>query len=106
MYYQNVKQKRATLPEPYVFVTSMKTTNGGKEGVITEVDTTLAARMIVDGSARESTPEEIAAHLAECDQLRSAAKEDELRNRLRVTLVSEPEFHTEVAKPERGPKRA
>lgn len=106
MYYQNVKQAREKLPAPYVFVTSEKTTNGGKQGVITEVDTALAARMIVDGSARESTPEEIAAHLAECEQLRAAAKEDELRSRLRVTLVNEPDFHMETAKPERGPKRA
>lgn len=105
MYYQNVKQTRAKLPEPYVFVTSMETTNGGKQGVISEVETALAARMIVDGSARESTPEEIAAHLAACEQLRAAAKEDELRSRLRVTLVNEPDFHMEATKPERGPKR-
>jgi hypothetical protein len=105
MYYQNVRQTRERLPEPYVYVTSLKTPNGGREGVVTEVETALAARMIVDGSAREATAEEIAAHLSECERLRAAAQEDELRSRLRVTLVNEPDIRLETGKTDRGTRR-
>lgn len=100
-YYQTVKRIREGLSEPYTLVTSLSTPNGGKEGVVTEVETSLAARMIADLSARLSTDEEIAAYEAECERRRAGAKEEELRNRLRVTLVSEPDIQLETARPER-----
>jgi hypothetical protein len=104
-YYQNVKRIREGLPEPYVFLTSLSTPNGGKEGIVTEVETSLAARMIADLIARIATSEEIAAYQANCDLLRAEAKEDELRSRLRVTLVNEPDIRLETNKPERGAKK-
>lgn len=104
-YYQTVKRIREGLPEPYMLVTSLSTPNGGKEGVVTEVETSLAARMIADLSARPATDEEIAAYQAECERLRGEAKEEEMRSRLRVTLVSEPDIRLETAQPERGGKR-
>jgi len=101
-YYQNVKRIREGLPEPYTFLTSLSTPNGGKEGVVTEVETALAARMIADLTARQATSEEIAGYQAECDILRAEAKEEELRSKLRVTLVNEPGIRLETGKPERG----
>lgn len=104
-YYQNVKRIREGLPEPYTFLTSLSTPNGGKEGVVTEVETPLAAHMIADLSARPATSEEIAAYKAQCDLLRAEAKEEELRSKLRVTLVSDPDIQLETSKPERGARK-
>lgn len=104
-YYQNVRRIREGLPEPYTLLTSLSSPNGGKEGVVTEVETSLAARMIADLAARPATDEEIAAHRAECELLRAEAKEDELRSKLRVTLVSDPGIRLETDKPERGEKK-
>lgn len=106
MYYQNVKKIREGLPGPYVYLTSLATPNGGKEGMVTEVESGVAARMIADGTARESTPEEVTAHLAECERLLAAAKEDELRSRLRITLVNDSDIRLETAKPERGTRKS
>ena len=69
---------------------------------MTEVETALAARMIADLTARQATSEEIAGYQAECDILRAEAKEEELRSKLRVTLVNEPGIRLETGKPERG----
>lgn len=104
-YYQNVKRIREGLPEPYTFLASLSTPNGGKEGIVTEVETSLAARMIADLTARPATGEEIAAYQADCQTLRAEAKEVELRSRLRVTLVNEPDIRLETDKPERGTKK-
>ena len=103
-YYQNVKRIREGLPEPYTFLTSLSTPNGGKEGIVTEAETSLAARMIADLTARPSTDEEIAAYRTECERLRAEAKEEEIRSKLRVTLVSDPD-PVETSKPERGARK-
>lgn len=98
-YYQDVKEVRSKMESPYVYLTSLDTPNGGKAGCVCEVDADIAARMLVDGVARQATEEEIADYLQEGEKLLMAAKEEQLRNRLRVTLVSEPQFEVE-AKPE------
>lgn len=91
-YYEKVHKIREGLKEPYVYLTSLATPNGGKEGVVTEVAAELAARMLADGLAREAEEHEILAHQKECETQREAAREEQLRNRLRITLVSDPEI--------------
>jgi len=91
-YYEEVKMIRRGLSEPFVYLTSLATANGGKQGMVAEVATDLAARMIADGTARESSPEEILAYQQENEALRAAAQEEDLRSRLRITLVNDPEF--------------
>lgn len=100
-YYESVKEARKKLPEPFAYVTSTSTPNGGVEGVVTEVETEIAARMIVDGVATPSSEEEISAFKERREANRIAAKEEELRNKVRITLVNEPAFHFESDKPEK-----
>lgn len=97
-YYERVSEVRQSLKTSEVYLTSVATANGGKEGRVAEVDADTAARMLVDGIAREATGEEIVAYLQECEAQRIEAEEENLRNRLRITLVNEPEFASDTAK--------
>lgn len=58
IYYQKIREKRTTINEPFPVVVSCDTADGGKSGVLTEVTPELAAKMIVDGTARLATQEE------------------------------------------------
>ncbi|MCW5963461.1 MAG: hypothetical protein KIT83_05435 [Bryobacterales bacterium] len=91
-YYENVKKIREGLSGQYVYLTSLATPNGGKEGCVSEVPVEVAARMIADGVARKSEVDEILGYQLEAESLRAAAQEDQLRNRLRITLVNEPDI--------------
>lgn len=75
-----------------MYLTSLASPNGGKEGCVAEVPVDLAARMIADGVARKSDEDEILGYQREAEALRAAAQEDQLRNRLRITLVNEPDI--------------
>jgi hypothetical protein len=103
-YYEQVKTIRESIPEEFAYVTSLATANGGKAGVVTQVDRDLAARMIADGVARLSQAEEVKAYEAENEQGRNVAREEQLRNRLRIALVNEPEIEASRQKSETGSK--
>ena len=59
-YYQKIRDEEARLTGRYPVVVSCRTQDGGKDGVCTEVPKAIAAKMIVEGAAREATPEEAA----------------------------------------------
>jgi hypothetical protein len=52
VYYQKVRNEEAKIPGPYAKVVSLATPDGGKPGTITEVPRRVAAKMVVDGTAR------------------------------------------------------
>jgi hypothetical protein len=57
-YYQKVKDIGSKIPDTFTVVVSLETGDGGKAGRQTEVSRALAAKMIVDGTARLATPDE------------------------------------------------
>jgi hypothetical protein len=91
-YYEEVKQVREKLESEFVYLTTSETPNGGVEGRVFEVAADTAARMLVDRVARLSTEDEVAAYLVEAAKLRHAAQEEQMKSRLRVSLVQEPQF--------------
>jgi hypothetical protein len=50
-YYRKIRETEQSIVEEYPIVVSRESTDGGKAGALTEVSRTLAARLIVDGSA-------------------------------------------------------
>ncbi len=97
-YYDQVKKIRQDIKEPFVFLTSLATPNGGKEGCVSEAPADLAARMITDGVARLATADEIDSYQTEAEANRLAAKEEQLRNRLRITLVNDADVQLTAEK--------
>jgi hypothetical protein len=59
LYYQKIRETKATLQEKDVVLISLETGDGGQAGVCTEVPASVAAKMIVDGVA-EIAPRDVA----------------------------------------------
>ncbi len=86
-YYKTVRETEATLPSPHVVLVSKATPDGGKEGVVTEVPTPIAARMLVEGSARQATGDEAASFHQKQEEVRVAAHEAAEASKLQVVVV-------------------
>jgi hypothetical protein len=86
-YYRKLHETEATMPSPEVVVVSLATPDGGKPGIVTEVPTPIAARMVVEGSAREATEAEASAFHEQHAIARKAAIDAEAASRLQVVVV-------------------
>ncbi len=58
-YYQAIRDVERKLESQCVWLTSLDTRNGGVSGRVSEVDRGTAAKLLVDGTARLATDEEI-----------------------------------------------
>jgi hypothetical protein len=86
-YYRKVRETEATLPSPHVVVVSLATPDGGKPGVPTEVSTSIGARMLVEGSAREATTEESAAFRERNEREMKASEDAAVASKLQVVVI-------------------
>ena len=57
-YYTKLRDEEAMLTGEHLVVASLKTSEGGKEGVFTEVPRRVAAKLIAEVRARVATEEE------------------------------------------------
>jgi hypothetical protein len=57
-YYQKVRDVEAKIPGQFALVVSLATPDGGKAGLITEAPKRVAAKMVVDGTAKLATEAE------------------------------------------------
>ena len=73
-------------------VVSLATPDGGRAGVLTEAPRAIAAKMIVEGSARLATDEEAEGYRAQAAEARRLAEQSAVASRIQVTVVSEPEL--------------
>src|SRR5580704_12893325 len=77
VYFRKLRGIEAELPDPYVVVVSLETSDGGKPGTRTEVPRYLAAKLIVEDQATLATPEEAAIFRAEAERQRLEIEEME-----------------------------
>jgi len=91
VYYRKRREAEESLPEPCVVV-SLDTPDGGRAGVRTEVRRALAAKMIVDGAARQATAQEVKSFLDEKAEARRAAEQLAAARRMQVTVVPSGEW--------------
>ena len=101
-YYRKVREIEAAMPSPEVVVVSLLTPDGGKPGVATEVPAPIAARMVVEGSARLADEKEASAFHDQNAVARKAAEDAEAAGRLQVVVV--PASATLAKPPVRGGK--
>lgn len=90
-YYQKLRQVEAGLTNPSVVLVSLATPDGGRAGVATEAPRDVAAKMIVDGSARPANESEAQEFRGKCEEACRAAEQASLARRIQVTVLSEPE---------------
>lgn len=63
-YYARIRKIADVIKDEFVIVSSLQTEDGGKQGALTEVTRSNAARLIVDNRARLATEKEIAEYYA------------------------------------------
>lgn len=99
VYYQKLRQVESSISEPYVMIVSNATPDGGRAGVLTETSRRIAARMILDGTARLAKEEEASAFREKVEQAKVEAEQLAAASRLQVTVVSGGEARRSGATP-------
>jgi hypothetical protein len=88
LYYQKIRDIEASITEPFPVIESFETPDGGAAGRLTEVTPALAAKSIVDGTARLAEK----ANAVEFREARAKAKQaaDEAATAAKVQMTFLP----------------
>jgi hypothetical protein len=90
-YYRKLREVESGITQPYVLVTSLEQSDGGKPGIISEVSREQAAKLLVEGRVTLSTEIEGKVFLAKRISEKKALEKADIARRLQVTIVSAPE---------------
>lgn len=90
-FYKKMREVESSLPQPYVIVTSVETSDGGRPGIVSEVVREVAAMLIVGGKAILATESEIDSYRVSQDEARLRLEKAEMAKRLQVAIISDPE---------------
>ncbi|SRR5579872_1403168 len=86
-YYQSIREVERSLVEPSAVVVSHATPDGGKVGVLVEVPSHVAAKMIAEGRAHLASSDEARDFRQKTQEAKRAADEEAMANRMQVTIV-------------------
>jgi hypothetical protein len=89
VFYQKIREIESSIPEESVITISLATSDGGKEGVLSEVSRRIAARNIVEGKGRLASREEADAYRAQVAADRKAIEHQALLSQARFTVVTQ-----------------
>jgi hypothetical protein len=89
IYYRKIREIEKSLSDPSIVMVSLDTPDGGREGVRTEVPRRTAAKMIVEGSARLATGEEVTEFQERKAEAKSRADQLAAASRMQFTVVSQ-----------------
>ena len=88
LYYQNIREFASTIEEAFPVVASLETADGGKAGTLTEVAAKLAAKMVVDGTARMASRKEAAAFRERHAEAKRVADQEAAAAKVQLTVLS------------------
>ena len=91
-YYQKIRDVEHTLAEPFAVLVSHATPDGGREGMLIEVPSQLAAKMIADGRAHLAGTEETQNFRQKAAEAKKVADEEALASKMQVTIVPTAEL--------------
>ncbi len=92
LYYQKVRDTEAEIAEAFPVVVSKETQDGGKDGRCAEVTRAIAAKMIVEGSARLATTDEAKAYRDTQTEAKRIADQEAEAAKVQFTVVSTSEM--------------
>jgi hypothetical protein len=92
VYYRKLRETEAELAGKDIVVVSLATPDGGAEGIKSEVQKPVAARLIVDGKARLATAEEAAEYHEQMREARRLAEQAAAASRMQVTVISDADL--------------
>jgi hypothetical protein len=88
LYYKKVRDVSAKLTDGFPVVVSLETPDGGKSGVLTEVSRPLAAKMMVDGTARLASAEEAGAFREMHAAAKRIAEQEAQASKVQLAVLS------------------
>lgn len=91
-YYREITAQEAEIEDAFVLVISLPTPNGGRAGVVSEVNRATAAKMIVDKLTRLATPEEVKKLRDDREEKQRLKDLASLQERVRMTRLAEDEL--------------
>jgi hypothetical protein len=94
IYYRKIKDLEESIKDPSVVLVSRETPDGGRDGVRTEVPRRLAAKMIVDGSARLASEEEVRQFQDQKAEAKRKADQVAAASRMKFAVVSANELRS------------
>jgi hypothetical protein len=86
-YYRKVRETEAGLTGEHHVMVSLPTSEGGKEGVRTEVPRSIAATLIAEGRARVATREEAAEFHTANREAKARHDQQEAADRIQVMVI-------------------
>lgn len=89
-YFAALRQKEAEIEGRDIYVSSLATADGGKEGIITQVPKRLGCQLIVEGKARLATEAEVEEHARAQAERRAAIESAAYAQRIQVQVVADP----------------
>jgi hypothetical protein len=92
LYYKKIRDMAQNLKDPSVVVVSRETPEGGREGVRTEVPRNIAAKMIVESTARLATEEEAREFQEQKSEAKRKADQQAAASRMKFAVLSPSEL--------------
>jgi hypothetical protein len=87
-FYQKIREAAAAIEEPFPIIVSLATADGGIEGTPVEVKRELAAKKIVEGTARLASPEEAQQFRERQAEAKRLADQAAAAARLQLTVLT------------------
>src|SRR5580700_11391362 len=88
LYYQKIREFAVTIEEEFPVLVSRETADGGKNGTLTEVPAKLAAKMVVDGTARLAKPKEAEAFRQDQAERKRLSDQEVAAAKVQLTVLS------------------
>lgn len=103
-YFQKIREIEAAIMDIVAIIVSLKTPDGGKAGAVTEVPAGVAAKMIVEGTARLAKPEEAKAFREQQAEAKKAADQLAAANKVRFSVLAAEDLDKlkAAARPSKG----
>jgi len=93
-YYDKIRETEAQIPGDCAVLVSRETPDGGRAGQLVEAPRRVAARMVVEGSARLATADEAASFRASLQKAKAEADDAAAASKLQFTVVPAAELQT------------
>src|SRR5580693_6496405 len=91
-YYKKLRETEALLEGDHLIVVSLVTSEGGKEGVRTEVPRAIAAKLIAEGRARVASEDESLAYREAQEEARERYEVEQAARRMQVMVIPQSDL--------------
>ena len=95
-YFRKLRDIENGLVDAYPVVISLETSDGVKEGVVSEVSREAAAKLILEGRAVVASEQQKEAFLQHLEARKKTAEKVELARRVQVAIIADPDLHNSV----------